>query len=132
MKRSSRNYLIGVLILTVAILFLLGCATKKDSTQPSGTADQAKPASDPSTKAQETTTPPSSPTKTTTTTSPPSSPSSKTPEVSQPPAARTTEIALAFVNLRQGPSMDSKIINVLKKGQVNGPGRKGRLVACSA
>jgi uncharacterized protein YgiM (DUF1202 family) len=23
---------------------------------------------------------------------------------------------LAFVNLRQGPSMDSKIINVLKKG----------------
>jgi SH3-like domain-containing protein len=36
--------------------------------------------------------------------------------VTQLPAQRTTEIALALVNLRQGPSMDSKIIKVLKKG----------------
>jgi hypothetical protein len=49
--------------------------------------------------------------------SPPSSPSpSKPTEVSQPTAQRTTEIVLLFVNLRQGPSMDSKIISVLKKG----------------
>jgi uncharacterized protein YgiM (DUF1202 family) len=116
MKRSSRNYLIGVLMLTFTVIFLFGCATKKESTQPTGTADQAKPASEPSTKAQETTAPPPTPTKTTTTASPPSSPPPKTPEVNQPPAARTTEIALASVNLRQGPSMNDKIIRVLKKG----------------
>jgi hypothetical protein len=45
-----------------------------------------------------------------------SSPPPKSSEASQPPAQRSTEIVLAFVNLREGPSMDSKIISVLKKG----------------
>jgi hypothetical protein len=99
MKHSSRNYLTGVLILTVAVFFLFGCATKKETTQP-----DTKPAPADSPKPQQTSPPPSSP-----------SPSKPT-EVSQPTAQRTTEIVLPFVNLRQGPSMDSKIISVLKKG----------------
>ena len=111
MKHPLRNYLIGALILTVAVFFLFGCATKKETTQPDTksapaevkTEDQTKSAPAPSPKGQQTT-PPSSP------------PPSKPPEVSQPPAPRTTEIALAFVNLRQGPSMNDKIISVLKKG----------------
>jgi uncharacterized protein YgiM (DUF1202 family) len=116
MNHSSRNYLVGILLLTVAVFFLFHCATKKEATQPSGAAEQTKPASEPSTQAQESTPPPSSPTKTTTTTSPPSSPPPQTPEASQLPAQRTTEIVLALVNFRQGPSMDSKIISVLRKG----------------
>jgi uncharacterized protein YgiM (DUF1202 family) len=99
MKHSSRNYLTGVLILTVAVFFLFGCATQKETTQP-----DTKPAPADSPKPQQTSPPPSSP-----------SPSKPT-EVSQPTAQRTTEIVLLFVNLRQGPSMDSKIISVLKKG----------------
>jgi hypothetical protein len=99
MKHSSRNYLTGVLILTVAVFFLFGCATQKKTTQP-----DTKPAPADSPKPQQTSPPPSSP-----------SPSKPT-EVSQPTAQRTTEIVLPFVNLRQGPSMDSKIISVLKKG----------------
>jgi uncharacterized protein YgiM (DUF1202 family) len=105
MKHSSRNYLTGVLILTVAVFFLFGCATKKETTQPDTKSapaeDQTKSAPAPSPKAQQTSPPPS-----------PSKPS----EVNQPPSQRTTEIVLAFVNFRQGPSMDSKIISVLKKG----------------
>ncbi len=115
MKQSSIKYLIGVLLLTLTVIFLFSCATQKETTQPSGTPDQAKPASEPPAKAQEATTPPPSP-KPTTTTSPSSSPPPKPPEASQPPAQRSTEIVLAFVNLRQGPAMDSKIISVLKKG----------------
>jgi hypothetical protein len=99
MKHSSRNYLTGVLILTVAVFFLFGCATQKETTQP-----DTKPAPADSPKPQQTSPPLSSP-----------SPSKPT-EVSQPTAQRTTEIVLPFVNLRQGPSMDSKIISVLKKG----------------
>lgn len=99
MKHSSINYLTGVLILTVAVFFLFGCATQKETTQP-----DTKPAPADSPKPQQTSPPPSSP-----------SPSKPT-EVSQPTAQRTTEIVLPFVNLRQGPSMDSKIISVLKKG----------------
>jgi hypothetical protein len=99
MKHSLKNYLTGVLILTVAVFFLFGCATKKETTQP-----DTKPAPADSPKPQQTSPPPSSP-----------SPSKPT-EVSQPTAQRTTEIVLPFVNLRQGPSMDSKIISVLKKG----------------
>jgi uncharacterized protein YgiM (DUF1202 family) len=91
--------LTGVLILTVAVFFLFGCATQKETTQP-----DTKPAPADSPKPQQTSPPPSSP-----------SPSKPT-EVSQPTAQRTTEIVLLFVNLRQGPSMDSKIISVLKKG----------------
>ena len=111
MKRSLRNYLIHVLILTLAGVLLFGCATKSKTTQPKGTAEQAKPASEPSAKSPEAT--PSAP--------PPakiSSPMqpSKAPEVTQPPAQRTAEIVLAFVNLRKEPSMKAKIIRVLKKG----------------
>ncbi len=133
MKRSSRNYLIGVLILTLVTLISMGCATKKGTTQPdtkpapaeakteepaksvpapSAKNQEATPA--PSAKTQEVAPSPSPPTKTTTT--PPSAPPSKTVEASQPPAPRTTEIVLPFVNLRQGPSIDSKIITVVKKG----------------
>jgi uncharacterized protein YgiM (DUF1202 family) len=90
------------------VFFLFGCATKKETTQPdtkpAPAEDQTKSAPAASPKAQQTSPPPSSP-----------SPSKPT-EVSQPTAQRTTEIVLAFVNLRQGPSMDSKIISVLKKG----------------
>ncbi len=114
MKCSSRNVLVGILLLTVTVFFLFGCASKsKTTTQPEGTAEQQKPASEPSTKE----TPPPPPVKATTaTTPPPSSPPPKTSEVSQPAAQRTAEIVPSFVNLRQGPSMDSKIIRVLKKG----------------
>lgn len=112
MKHSSNTYLVGILLVTVTVFFLFGCASKSKTTQPEGTAEPQKPASEPST--QETTPPPSG--KPTATTPPPASPPPKTPEVSQPTAQRTTEIVPSFVNLRQGPSMDSKIIKVLKKG----------------
>lgn len=133
MKRSARNYLMGVLILTLVIVISMGCATKKGTTQPdtkpapaegkteeptksvpapSAKTEEATPA--PSPKTQEAAPPPSSPTKTTTPA--PASPPSKTPEPSPAPALRTTEIVLSFVNVRQGPSTDSKIITVVKKG----------------
>ena len=125
MKHSSRNYLIGVLMLTLVVVLLFGCATKSKTTQPEGTAEQAQPASEPTAISQEAT--PSPPPQTSPppeSSSPPqpspplqpSSPPSKTPEVTQPPAQRTTEIALASVNLRKGPSREAKIIRVLKKG----------------
>lgn len=114
MKHSSRDYLIGVLMLTLAVALLFGCATKSKTTQPEGTAEQAKPASEPAAKSPEATPPPE---KTSSPMQPqPSSPPSETPEVTQPPAQRTTEIVLAFVNLRKEPSMEAKIIRVLKKG----------------
>lgn len=130
MKRSSRNFLTGVLILTLVTVISMGCATKKGTTQPdtkpapteAKTEEPTKSVPAPSAKAQEATPapsektpevapPPSSPT---TTTTPP--PPSKTVEASQPPAPRTTEIVFPFVNVRQGPSTDSKIIAVVKKG----------------
>jgi len=132
MKRSARNYLMGVLILTLVIVILMGCATKKQTTQPDTksapaevkTEEPAKSVPAPSAKTpeappqpaktQEVALPPPSPTKTTTPA--PSSPPPKTPEPSPAPALRTTEIVLPFVNLRQTPSTDSKIITVVKKG----------------
>jgi uncharacterized protein YgiM (DUF1202 family) len=114
MKRSSSNFLVGILLVTVTVFFLFGCASQSKTTQPEGTTEQPKPASEPST--QEKISPPPSAKPTTATTTPPPSPPPKTPEVSQPTAQRTTEIVPAFVNLRQGPSMDSKVIKVLKKG----------------
>lgn len=116
MKHSSRNLWVGILLVTVTVFFLFGCASQSKTTQPEGTAEQPKPASEPST--QEKTLPPPPAKPTTATTSPSSSPPPppKTPEVSQPTAQHTTEIVPSFVNLRQGPSMDSKIIKVLKKG----------------
>ncbi len=114
MKCLSKNYLVGILLVTVTVFFLFGCASKSKTTQPEWTAEQPKPASEPST--QETVTPPPPAKPPTATTSPPSSPPPKAPEVSQPTVQRTTEIVPSFVNLRQGPSMNSKIIKVLKKG----------------
>ena len=111
MKHSSRGYLIGVLMLTLAVALLFGCATKSKTTQPEGTAEQAKPASEPGAKSPEATPSPPPPAKTSSPIEP-----SKTPEVTQPRAQRTTEIVLAFVNLRKEPSMNAKIIRVLKKG----------------
>jgi uncharacterized protein YgiM (DUF1202 family) len=112
MRHRISNYLIGVLILTLVVFFLFGCATKKETTQPDTkpapaeikTEDQTKSAPPEPPRGQQTTPPSSSP------------PPPKTPEVSQSPAQRMTEIVLASVNLREGPSMDSKIISVLKKG----------------
>ncbi len=114
MKRSSSNFLVGILLVTVTVFFLFGCASKSKTTQPEGIAEKPKPASEPSTQEKISSPPSAKPT--TATTTPPPSPPPKTPEISQPTAQRTTEIVPAFVNLRQGPSMDSKIIKVLKKG----------------
>ena len=116
MKHSPRDYLIAVFVLTLTVALLFGCATKGKTTQPEGTAEQGKPASQPAAKAPEATPSPPPPAKTTPTPPPPSPPPSKPPEVSQPSGQRTTEIVLAFVNLRQEPSMEGKIIRVLKKG----------------
>ena len=113
MKRSSGNFLVGILLITVAVFFLFGCASKSKTTEPDAAAEQPKPASEPST--QEKASPPRA-APTAATTIPPSSPPPKTPEVSQPAAQRTAEVVPSFVNLRQGPSMDSKIIKTLKKG----------------
>ena len=117
MKHLLRDYWIGVFVLTLTVALLSGCATKSKTTQPEGAAEQAKPASEPSVKAAEATPSPPPTAKTATPTQPqsPSSPS-KPSEVTQPPAQRTTEIVLAFVNLRQEPSMEGRIIRVLKKG----------------
>lgn len=112
MKRSSRNFLAGILLVTVTLFFLFGCASQSKTTQPEAATEQSKPASEPST--QEKSSPP--PAQPTTDTPPPSAPPPKTPEVSQPAAQRTAEIIPSFVNLREGPSMGSKIVKVLKKG----------------
>jgi len=114
MKHSTRKFLVGILLLTATAFFLFGCATQSKTTQPEGTAEQPKPVSDPAT--QEKSSPPPSVKPISTTTTQTSSPPPKTPEVSQPTAQRTSEIGSPFVNLRQEPSMDSKIIKVLKKG----------------
>ncbi len=114
MKRATRNLLLPTLLVTVTVFFLFGCASKSKTTQPQGTAEQPKQASEAST--QEKSSPPSPEKPTPATTAPPSPQPSKTSEVSQPAAQRTTEIVPSFVNLRQGPGMDSKIIRVLKKG----------------
>ena len=110
MKHSSRNYLFGVLILTVAVFSLLGCATQKETTQPDTKPAPTEIKTEDQTKSAPASSPKEQPTP------PPFPPPSKAPEVSQPPAQRTTEIVLAFVNLRQGPSMNDTIIRVLKKG----------------
>ena len=115
MKHLSRNYLMGVLILTLAVVLLFGCATKSKTTQPEGRAEQTKPASESTAKSPEMTPSPSSQPQPQLP-SQPSSPPSNTPEVTQAPAQRTTEIVLASVNLRKEPSMKAKIIRVLKKG----------------
>jgi len=118
MKHPLRNYLIWIPILILTAFFLFSCAAKTKSTQPEEkpvppvaakeeqpkpeVKTEAKPAPEPS--EQETTL-----------AAPPPSPA-PTPQVAQEPAHRTTEIALSFVNLREGPSMNHKIIHVLKKG----------------
>jgi uncharacterized protein YgiM (DUF1202 family) len=112
MKYIIRNHLIGFLMLVLVVFFLFGCATKKETTQP-----DTKPApAEVKTEEQTTSAPPEPPKEQQTI--PPSSspPPPKTPEVSQPPAQRMTEIVLASVNFREGPSMESKIIRILKKG----------------
>ena len=132
MKRSSRNYSIGVLILTLIIVISIGCATKKEAAQPdtkaspaeAKTEEPAKSAPSPAAKTQEpaqqpaktkeVVTPPAAPAKATAPPAP--SPPSKTPEPSPAPALRTTEIVLPFVNVRQEPNTDSKIVTVVKKG----------------
>ncbi len=116
MKCSSKNFSVGILLVTVTVFFLFGCASKSKTTQPEGTAEQQKPASEPSAKGQETATPAPAPATAPAASPASSSPPPKTSEVSQPTAQRTTEIVPSFVNLRQGPSMDSKIVKVLKKG----------------
>jgi hypothetical protein len=117
MKHLLRDYWIGAMALTLTVALLFGCATKSKTTQPEGTAEQAKSASEPAAKALEATPSPPPPATTATPTQPqPSSPPSKTPELTQPSAQRATEIVLPFVNLRQEPSMEAKITRVLKKG----------------
>ncbi|MGZ3567258.1 MAG: SH3 domain-containing protein [Thermodesulfobacteriota bacterium] len=113
-KRTTRNVLAGILLVTVTGFFFFGCASQSRTTQPEGTAEQPKPVPEPST--QEKASPPPTAKPTMATTIAPSSPPPKAPEMSQPAAQRTAEIVPSFVNLRQGPSMDSKIIKVLKKG----------------
>ncbi len=125
MKRFAKYSVVVVLILTVTIFFLFSCA-KRQAAKPSETVEPAKPASEPPPKAQapkETApsptpppTPPPSKKQAAPAEAPPSPPPAKPAEVSQPSPERTTEIVPAFVNVRQGPSMDAKIITVLKKG----------------
>jgi uncharacterized protein YgiM (DUF1202 family) len=112
MRRSVGNHLIKVLILALFVFFLFGCATKKESTQSDTkpapgevkTEDQKMSAPPEPLKGEQTTPPPTAP------------PPPKTSGISQSPEQRRAEIVLASVNLREGPSMDSKIISVLKKG----------------
>jgi len=129
MKHFSRNYLVFALMLILTLVFLIGCAKHTKPTQPEEKStppaaikeEPAKPASDHSKKEPlpvpeapkkepplAPTAPPSPPT--TTTSPPPVSVSKGTEE----PAQRTTEITLSRVNLREEPSMNRKIIRVLK------------------
>jgi uncharacterized protein YgiM (DUF1202 family) len=125
MKHSSRDYLIGVLILMLAVILLFGCATKSKTTEPEGTAEQSKPVLEPAPKSPEATpslprepSPPSQlpPRAQASPTPEASSPPSKTSEMTPSPTQRIAEIVLARVNLRKEPSMEGKIVRVLKKG----------------
>jgi len=126
MKRFAKYSVVVVLILTVTIFFLFSCA-KRQAAKPSETVEPAKPASEapppkaqaPKEKAPSPTPPPATPPPSQKPAAPaavPPSPPPKAPEASQPAPQRTTETVPAFLNLRQGPSMDAKIITVLKKG----------------
>lgn len=114
MKRSTRNFLVLMLLVTVTVFFSFGCASKSKTTQPQGTAEQPKQGSETSTQEKSSPPPPEKPAPAAA--AQPSSPPPKAPEVSQPAAQRTVETIPSFLNLRQGPGMDSKIIKVLKKG----------------
>jgi hypothetical protein len=65
MRHSARNHLIEVLILTLVVFFLFGCATKKETTQSDTkpapaevkTEDQTKSAPPEPPKGQQTTSP---------------------------------------------------------------------------
>ena len=125
MKHSSRDYLIGVLMLMLVVVLLFGCAAKSKTTEPEGTAEQAKPALEPAPQSLEATpspprqpSPQAQPSPQSQTSPPPepSSPPSKTPEMTQSSTQWMTEIVLARVNLRKEPSMEGKIVRVLKKG----------------
>jgi uncharacterized protein YgiM (DUF1202 family) len=131
MKHSLKNGLIWIPILTLTTFFLLSCAAKTKSPLP-----EEKPAPPPATKeelpkleatpevkqeAKPEVKPEPEPTQKQTTIAPPPPITTKptpapVPQVTQEPVQRTTEIALGIVNLREGPSMNHKIIRVLKKG----------------
>ena len=134
MRYPGRNGLIWISIFTLVTFFLLSCAAKNKSTQPgekpAPTAatkeEQTKPEEKPEVKAQEPKAevkPAPEPSAKETTLSSPPPPATKpasslapAPQVAGEPAQRTTEIALSFVNLREGPSMSDKILRVVKKG----------------
>jgi len=145
MRHPGRNGLIWISIFTLVTFFLLSCAAKDKSTQPgeipaptAATKEEptkpeakpevkpevrpepkpearpepqaeVKPAPGPSAKETTPSSPPPPPTK-------PASSLAPAPQVAGEPAQRTTEIALSFVNLREGPSMSDKILRVAKKG----------------
>ena len=141
MRHPGRNGLIWISIFTLVMFFLLSCAAQNKSTQPgekpaptaAAKEEQTKPEAEPEVKpepkqearpepkaevkpapgpsAKETT--PSSPPPPATQPAPSPAPA---PQVAGEPAQRTTEIALSFVNLREGPSMSDKILRVVKKG----------------
>ena len=118
MRHPGRNGLIWISILILVTFFLLSCAAKNKSTQsgeePAPTAatkeEPTKPEASPEPKAEVKPAPPLPATK-------PASSPAPAPQVAGEPAQRTTEIALSFVNLRQGPSMSDKILRVVKKGR---------------
>ncbi len=127
MERLVKNAVIVFLVLTVTVFFLSSCA-KKQATKPSETVEPAKPAASeapppkapaPKETAPAPTPPPASPPpkkQAAPAEVPPPPPPAKPPEASKPAPERTTEIVPGAVNLRQGPSMDAKIVTVLKKG----------------
>ena len=132
MKSFSRNYWVLAFIMILTSVFLFGCATHTKPAQPEEKSpppaamkeEPAKPIPEPAKKElppvpepskkelpAAPTAPTASPSPPTTTTSPIPTP---VPEGAKEPAQRTTEIALPLVNLREGPSMNHKIIRVLK------------------
>ena len=141
MTHRGRSGLIWISIFTLVTFFLLSCAAKNKSTQPGEkpaptaatkeeqTKSEAKPEVKPEPKPETRPEPKAEvkpapgPSAKEAPLSPPPPPASKpasslaaAPQVAGEPAQRTTEIALSFVNLREGPSMSDKILRVAKKG----------------
>jgi len=119
MKDLSKNSIPRFLFLTAAIFLLIGCSAVDRLIHPA-----AKPGSPTETvikddqKVETPATPPSEPAVAVPAEplTPPSPSPSESPKPAPPPVLHVTEVVWAFVNLREGPGLNYKVVGNVKKG----------------
>jgi len=115
----SKNSIPKFLLLTAAIFILIGCSTVDRLIHPT-----AKPSSPTETaikedQKEETPAPPPSEPSVTVPAEPlplPSPPPYESPKVAPAPVLHVTQVAWSFVNLREGPGLNYKVVGNVKKG----------------